>query len=260
MALGLIGVTALAVCWKGRHIDGVYETYKTNHHADSLLEGIETCFKDAEIPVGARLAYIDAYQFSKAHSVYLPFLLTNTPSLLQRATTHLYEPLESDTHAEGHLNMDSFHGLNRPTLAHRKHTMPTTDEIRNIGATHLFAKTPELLDPKTRTLCTDPQGLPLYFQKIPNAFEDPFPQLLNASSTDTITQEPSGLLKVTTSSTKEPQVNSVIPIRWEKTPTGWIGYPNPIHPLFGVSVVLLLLLMVFIFWRVSSKPPAAQSP
>ncbi|GEM_PF-2081699 len=256
VVLGLIGIATLVVCFKGRHIDGVYETYDTPHHAGSLLQEMHTCFEEAQIPPGARLAYVDAYQFSKKHSALLPFLLSNTPSLLQRHTVHLYEPLEPDTHAEGHLNLDSFHGLNRPTLAHKQNATPTLQAIQNIGGTHVFTKTAELLPSPTRTSCTDAQGHPLFFQAVPEPREGPFPQLNGAPHV--IKQDPDGRLMVVAHGQDVPEINSVIPIRWEKTATGWFGIPNPIHPLWGLSTLLLGLLTAFFFWRLGQGTAASE--
>ena len=70
--LSLVGAASLMVCWQGRHIDGLYETYQTEHHAGTLIQDLERLLYKAQVPHGARLAYVDSYEASKSHAAYLP--------------------------------------------------------------------------------------------------------------------------------------------------------------------------------------------
>ena len=198
---------------------------------------------------------MDNYKASKSHAAYLPLALSNTPSLLQRHTVHLYEPLEPDSHAEGHLNMGSFHGLGTAALAFQKDPINFTEKIRAVGGTHLMASSPSVLNSEKQTVCTNSESMPLFFQKIDNALTTSFPQLNNVSPKAPLTQDRSGLLIWESKEAKTPQINSNIPMHWEKTETGWRGFPNPLDPLWGVCMVLLFLLMTFFFWRLKVTPP-----
>ena len=223
-----------------------------------FVQDLEDCFTKAQIPQGARLAYVDTYEASKSHAAFLPLALSNTPSLLQRHTVHLYEPLEPDTYAEGHLNIGSFHSLGTAALTFQKDPINFTEKIRAVGGTHLIASNPSVLNSENQTVCTNSQGMPLFFKKINNAPATSFPQLNDVSPKALLTQDRSGLLFSKSKKTKTPQINSNIPIRWEKTETGWVGYPNPLDPLWGVCMVLLFLLMTFFFWRLRVTPQSSN--
>ena len=257
---GSIGCVALIVCWQSRHIDGLYETYKSNHHAGSLIEDMEACFNEAGVAEGSRIAYVDAYTPSHEHPAFLPLLLSNTISYLRRDSLHLYEPLESDSQAAAHLHLRSFHGIKDAPKAYKRNKSEFTEHVRQLGGTHLVALKAEHLNPGPVSFCTHAQHNRLYFQTIPEKRNGPYPQMLKSDTTRTMTQDTNGILRVSDSSIPPPQLNTNMSVHWEKTPTGWIGYPNPIHPMWATSMFLLFLLMLFSFWQLGRYLKQALEP
>jgi hypothetical protein len=149
----------------------------------------------------------------------------------------------------------SFHWLGNAPNTYKHNKTEFTEKVRQLGGTHLVALTPQHLNPGAVSLCADSQQRSLYFQEIPEKRLGLYPHDVKSNATITITQENNGILKVSGNNPAPPKLNTAHPIYWQKNQTGWLGYPNPSHPLWAICLVLLFILMTFFFWRLKVEQP-----
>ena len=91
--------------------------------------------------------------------------------------------------------MGGFHSLGAAALAFQKDPTHFTEKISAIGGTHLFASNPTVLNSETQTVCTNDQGMPLFFQEISPPKQGPYPHLKQSFVDASLTQESGGLFK-----------------------------------------------------------------
>lgn len=248
--LGIIGFCSVLICLQGRAFDLTTETYQQNTHTGELLNQSQQCLQEAQIPKGARLAFVGDYiKKPGAHSKSLLVLTGNATLLLNVGATHLYEHIEPDYLQDGHLRMAGRQSnpLNNELFAQQPKEL--TRALRYIGATHLFTSFPNILPAGPTTQCGDERGQQIYFQKIPAARPGGYPHLHDYSNSTPINIQDNGVLFVPTNGKEPPSLNTTASMSWSQESDGLLGYPNPLNPLWGIATALLALFVGFLFWR-----------
>ncbi len=250
--LAMLSGFSLLLCFQGRSFDLLGETYGTQNHAGVILDEGQACLKEAKIPSGARLAFVGDYP-KWPQPVHLGSLaLTgNAALLLGVEATHLYESLEHQDMAYGHLYMNGRHGSAYNTAFMKENWQQALESFRFIGATHLFTLDKNALVGEGVTTCRDRQGAEVTFLPVSNARHGTYPHFASYDVPHHVARLPNGDLWVPKSSGLKPpfQLNTTAPISWIEDEGGWRGYASPVNPLWASSMLFLAGLVFLIFRR-----------
>ncbi len=245
-ALCAVALVSMAVCFQGRHFDLMSETQdKHDLGAHRILAAADACLEQANIPKQSRLAFVGDYQRRQPQPAAIVPMVGNAMILLERNALHLYEPMDTNETALGRLSLSGRYGYKIKSKDFKVNQNKHLQAFRYLGVTHLFTRDGQLFEPETRTSCDTDDGHRIYFQALNSPRRGTYPHAANTSLTATR----NGLLASTTITDTAPVLNTIHPVTWSKTETGWRGYPNPINPLWAASIALLLLLVSLIFWR-----------
>ena len=120
---------------------------------------------------------------------------------------------------------------------------------RYAGVTHLFTTDSSFLPAEGVSSCTDGFGRATHFWALPGARPTPYPQPAALDGEDRVTVLADGSLQVVSNTDILPELNVTREIAWEKTETGWIGHPQPLHLAWWLSSMLILMFVVWFLLR-----------
>lgn len=248
---GLAGITvcSMAICFQGRHFDLMIETQNQHHlGANKILTAANQCLEEAKIPTQARLAFVGDYKKNQQQPAALMPMIGNGMILLHRNALHLYEPMDTNTTAMGRLSLSGRYGYKIKSGDFMENKRKHLNAFHYLGVTHFFSLDKKLFAPDTPTFCETAENQNIYFQALENSRKGQYP---HTETGEKITFSDGGNLKVESQKENAPVLNTVHPVAWDKSASHWHGSPNPINPIWGTAIALLMFLMAFLFWRIS---------
>ena len=235
------GLVSMLICFQGRHFNlSAALSLLHPYGLAEILDETRACLDEIEVPESARLAHVGDHSMEEPAPIIVMGLMGNTALLVDRGTIHIYNPLERREAAEGHLQITVPWRVHLDTEEFLGNQDSIESAFRFIGVTHLYSADRRLAPKQKARTCTDRLGREVYFWPLANARTTPYPHPMSLEAEDNVTVRSDGTLFVATDSNETPQLNVTREIAWEKTDTGWLGHPQPLHPGWFLATVLLL--------------------
>ncbi len=246
----VVGLCSMLMGFQGRHTNfSAIDQSLVSSGLEEIVKQTSSCLSVLQVPQNARLVQVGDHDIAQTKSMSVLGLMGHTPLLVQRQTAHMYEPLERAQAAEGHLKLSVPWRVHIGTQEYLSKRERIEKAFRFMGVTHLFSSDARTVPVANMEPCLDKTGAPLFIWPLPQARSTAYPQPMAYDVVDNVEVRHNGLLWVASNSERYPKINVTREIAWEKQPTGWLGYPQPLHPAWPLATFILLISVFGVFWR-----------
>ena len=255
ISVSLMAILSLVVCLKGVAFDLIPPQQRTQGLGiDALSQETEHFLRFTGVPPGGRIAL--TARVGTRWPVPFHGLTGNAPLLIGYETISLYEPLEPDSIAQGHLGMSVPWRIALTADQYHQNPLEWERRLEGLGAQLLVTGDPDFFVGRPPGVFKDSLGRKTYFKTLHPTTPNPFPWVQGVPPI-ALHRLPTGALE-----TIDPMNNPPGILSGGRTPR-WIHLPDgrwrgefPIFPpgWFTLQILIMgLTLLIHLFWsRVSS--------